>query len=56
MPRAPKKIVIPLPKVKERGVMPPPGRVLPDPKKEESRKRCRRKVEIGREEGEDGSA
>lgn len=37
-------IVIPLPKVKERGVMPKPGRAIPDPKKEENRRACRRKV------------
>lgn len=55
MGRAPKKIVIPLPKVKERGVMPPPGRTIPDPKREESRKRCRRKVKIEPGEGENGS-
>ncbi len=54
MVRAPKKIVIPLPKVKERGIMPPPGRVIPDAKREESRKRCRRKVSIETEEGENG--
>ncbi len=55
MVRAPKKIVIPLPKVKERGVMPPPGRAIPDRTREESRKRCRGKVAIEPEEGENGS-
>ncbi len=55
MARSPKKIVIPLPKVKERGIMPPPGRVIPDRKREESRKRCRRKVAIETDEGESGN-
>ena len=49
--RKKKPIIIPLPKVKERGVMPKPGRVIPDPKKEASRKRCRRKVAVKDEEG-----
>jgi hypothetical protein len=44
MGRKGKTIVIPLTKVKERGVMPKPTRVIPDPKKEESRRACRRKV------------
>ncbi|GAB4234010.1 MAG: hypothetical protein OHK0028_10010 [Deltaproteobacteria bacterium] len=45
-------IIIPLPKVKERGVMPKPTRVIPDPKKEEGRRACRRKVTPA--EGEKG--
>jgi len=44
MPRPKKTIVIPLPKVKERGVMPKPTRVIPDPKKAKSREACRKKV------------
>jgi hypothetical protein len=44
MPRAKKKIVIPLPKVKERGVMPKPTRVIPDPKKAARKKACRGKL------------
>lgn len=44
MARGGKKIAIRLPKVKERGVMPKPSRAIPDPKKESSRKACRRKV------------
>lgn len=44
MSRPKKTIVIPLPKVKERGVMPKPTRVIPDPKKAKSRKMCRKKV------------
>ena len=44
MGRKGKTIFIQLPKVKERGVMPKPTKVIPDPKKEESRRACRRKV------------
>lgn len=44
MGRKGKPIVIKLPKTKERGVMPKPTRVIPDPKKEDSRRACRRKV------------
>ncbi len=43
MPSPKKTIVIPLPKVKERGVMPKPTRVIPDPKKAKSRAACRKK-------------
>jgi hypothetical protein len=50
--RGKKTIVIPLPKVKERGIMPKPSRVIPDPKKEESRRACRKKVPPAR--GENG--
>jgi hypothetical protein len=49
MPRPKKKIVIPLPKVKERGVMPKPIRVVPDPKKAAQKKACRRKVTVEEE-------
>ncbi len=42
--RPKKTIVIPLPKVKERGVMPKPTRVIPDPKKASSKGACRKKV------------
>ncbi len=44
MARKKKSFVIPLPKVKERGVMPKPTRVIPDPKKTAERKACRKKV------------
>jgi len=37
-------MVIPLPKVKERGIMPKPTRVIPDPKKAAGKKACRAKV------------
>jgi hypothetical protein len=47
--RPKKTIVIPLPKVKERGVMPKPTRVIPDPKKDSSRRACRKKVAPGEE-------
>lgn len=47
-----KTIVIPLPKVKERGVLPKPTRVIPDPKKAASRKVCRKKVAPGEEPDE----
>ena len=52
MGRAKKSITIPLPKVKERGVMPKPTRVIPDPKKAKSRKMCRKKVTGEDESGE----
>jgi len=51
MPRKKKTIVIPLPKVKERGVMPKPTRVIPDPKKAAGRKVCRKKVTVEEEGG-----
>jgi hypothetical protein len=51
MSQAKKKIVIPLPKVKERGIMPKPGRVIPDPKKSASKAACRRKVTEEKEDG-----
>lgn len=51
MPRKKKDIVIPVPKVKERGVMPKPTRVIPDPKKTAGRTICRKKVAV-EEEGE----
>lgn len=44
MTRAKKKIVIPLPEIKERGVMPKPTRVIPDPKKAARKKACRAKI------------
>lgn len=44
MPRKKKTIVIPVPKVKERGIMPRPTRVISDPKKAAGRKACRKKV------------
>jgi hypothetical protein len=44
MSRRKKTIVIPLPKVKERGVMPKPGRAIPDPRKEAAKTACRKKV------------
>ncbi len=52
MPRPKKTIVIPLPRIKERGVMPKPTRVIPDPKKAKSRKMCRKKVSGDEEPGE----
>jgi hypothetical protein len=51
MSRTKKKIVIPLPKVKERGIMPKPGRVIPDAKKAAQKKACRRKVTVEEEGG-----
>jgi len=45
MSRTKKKIVIPLPKVKERGILPKPGRVIPDAKKAAKKKACRRRVD-----------
>ena len=51
MPRKGKSISIPLPKVKERGIMPKPTRVIPDPKKAAARKACRKKVVPVEEEG-----
>ncbi|MBI5419646.1 MAG: hypothetical protein HZA60_06115 [Deltaproteobacteria bacterium] len=53
MSRPKKSIVIPLPKVKERGIMPKPTRVIPDPKKAAKRAACRKKV-AGDEETGDG--
>ena len=50
MSRKKKTIVIPLPKVKERGIMPKPTRVILDPKKAAGRAVCRKKVTV--EEGE----
>jgi hypothetical protein len=50
MPRRKKTIVIPLPKVKERGIMPKPVKVMPDPKKKASKTACRRKVTEEEEE------
>jgi len=50
MPRKKKTIVIPLPKVKERGVMPKPTRVIPDPKKVAGREACRKKVTVEEDE------
>ena len=46
VPIKPKKgpVVIRLPKVKERGIMPKPAKAIPDPKKEAERKACRKKV------------
>ena len=44
MPRKKKSFVIPVPKVKERGIMPKPTRVISDPKKTAGRKACREKV------------
>jgi hypothetical protein len=51
MSRTKKKIVIPLSKVKERGIMPKPGRVIPDAKKAAQNKACRRKVTVEEEGG-----
>jgi hypothetical protein len=51
MSRTKKKIVIPLPKVKERGIMPKPGRVIPDAKKAAKKKACRGKVTVEEEGG-----
>lgn len=45
-------IVIPLPKVKARRVMPKPTRVIPDPRKEAGRTACRRKVAAEDGDGE----
>ncbi len=39
-----------LPKVKERGVMPKPTKVIPDPKKTAERTACRKKVAVAEEE------
>ena len=50
MARRKKTIVIPLPKVKERGVMPPPTKVIPDPRKAAIDKACRKKVAKDEEE------
>lgn len=50
MARKKKTVVIPLPKVKERGVMPKPTRVIPDPKKAAGRTACRKKVSVERGE------
>jgi hypothetical protein len=46
MPRRKKTITIPLPRVKERGIMPKPTRVIPDPKKKAGKAACRRKVSV----------
>ena len=53
MSRTKKTIAIPLPKVKERGIMPKPTKVISDPKKVAARKACRKKV-VPEEEGETG--
>jgi hypothetical protein len=47
--RSKKTIVIPLPKVKERGVMPKPTRLIQDPKKASSKGACRKKVALEEE-------
>ena len=51
MPRKKGQIVIRLPKVKERGVMPKPTRPIPDPKKLAEKAACRKKVKLEEEEG-----
>jgi hypothetical protein len=50
MARKKKTFVIPIPKVKERGVMPKPTKVIPDPKKRAERAACRKKVAVAEEE------
>ncbi|MBF8258235.1 MAG: hypothetical protein HW377_609 [Actinobacteria bacterium] len=50
MARKKKTFVIPLPKIKERGVMPKPTKVIPDPKKTAGRTACRKKVAVAEEE------
>ncbi len=51
MARRKKTFAIPIPKVKERGIMPKPTKVIADPKKAAARKACRKKVEPGDEGG-----
>jgi hypothetical protein len=55
MPRKKKTISVPIPKVKERGVMPKPTRAIPDPKKAADKAACRRKV-TAEEDEESGQA